>query len=388
MKRIFKQFFSMLGLEISRIKTPLTNADTSVDIDPALANVCICSPEQDAVSETFIKAHVNHINANCFFLYGGSPPSITGSGQRISDWGNDLRSGFINYLRINKIDVLLAEYGTTGANIFELCREARVPLIVYFHGFDATVHSTVNDFRAKYKDMFQYATHIFVVSKEMENRLLDLGCPKDKLINNPCAPNDSFFQIMPDYQSHQFLSVGRFVNKKAPYLTLAAFYEVYKHNQKARLIMAGDGYLKECCEHLSNHWGIDDAVSFPGNVDPDTVKRLMSESLCFVQHSITASDGNTEGTPVGILEACASAIPVVSTRHAGIKDVIIENETGLLVDELDISGMADRMIAILEDKNLAKKIGENARVHVKSNYSMRHHIGAINTAIDKTVINR
>jgi glycosyltransferase involved in cell wall biosynthesis len=69
-----------------------------------------------------------------------------------------------------------------------------------------------------------------------------------------------------------------------------------------------------------------------------------------------------------------SGLPVVSTRHAGIKDVVIEGETGFLVDESDIDGMAMHMLALAQNADLAGQMGQRAREHVAANFPMERHI--------------
>jgi glycosyltransferase involved in cell wall biosynthesis len=96
----------------------------------------------------------------------------------------------------------------------------------------------------------------------------------------------------------------------------------------------------------------------------------MQQSRVFVQHSLVPKSGDSEGTPVGIIEAGASGLPVVSTRHAGITDVVIHGKTGFLVDEGDIDGMAKYMYRILSDTELAIKMGKRARQHISDNFNM------------------
>jgi glycosyltransferase involved in cell wall biosynthesis len=104
---------------------------------------------------------------------------------------------------------------------------------------------------------------------------------------------------------------------------------------------------------------------------------MMRRARAFVQHSVRTSYGDSEGTPVAVLEAGASGLPVVSTRHAGIKDVVIEGETGFLVDEGDIEGMAAHMLTLARDADLAGRMGRRAREHVAANFSMEQHIARL-----------
>ena len=107
----------------------------------------------------------------------------------------------------------------------------------------------------------------------------------------------------------------------------------------------------------------------------------MRRARMFVQHSVEASSGDSEGTPVSIMEAGASGLPVVSTYHGGIPDVVIHDETGLLVKERDVAGMAHHMVRLLADRALARKFGHAARQRVEMHFSATRSIECLWTII-------
>ena len=96
----------------------------------------------------------------------------------------------------------------------------------------------------------------------------------------------------------------------------------------------------------------------------------MKRARAFVQHSIRPSSGDSEGTPVGVVEAGASGLPVVATRHGGIKDVVVEEETRLLVDEGDVDAMALHMTRLAADPSLAGHLGAAGRDRIAARYGM------------------
>lgn len=114
----------------------------------------------------------------------------------------------------------------------------------------------------------------------------------------------------------------------------------------------------------------------------------MRESRSFVQHSIRAFDGDSEGTPVAILEAQVSGLPVVSTTHAGIKDVVMSGETGLLVAEGNVNGMADAMIELAKSPSRAAELGKAARHRALKEYTLTQSIQKLATAIRSASGNR
>jgi glycosyltransferase involved in cell wall biosynthesis len=94
-------------------------------------------------------------------------------------------------------------------------------------------------------------------------------------------------------------------------------------------------------------------------------------------------DNDTEGTPVSILEASASGLPVVSTRHAGIPDVIIHERSGYIVEERDVEKMADYMIRLLKNPSLAKDMGSWGKENIRANFSMTRHISLLSEILLK-----
>ena len=134
--------------------------------------------------------------------------------------------------------------------------------------------------------------------------------------------------------------------------------------------MIGDGPLREECEDLAKTLGLEGVIEFSGTLAHSELETAMQQARCFVQHSVEASSGDSEGTPVAILEAGASGLPVISTRHAGIPDIVIEGETGFLVDERDFERMAEHMILLAQDPELAQRMGEAARRRIADDFSI------------------
>jgi colanic acid/amylovoran biosynthesis glycosyltransferase len=96
-----------------------------------------------------------------------------------------------------------------------------------------------------------------------------------------------------------------------------------------------------------------------------------------VQHSVVASDGNSEGMPNSILEASASGLPVVATRHAGIPEVVLDGETGFLVEERDVEGMARQMARLVMEPALAEELGRAGRKRMQESFSIDSRIARL-----------
>jgi glycosyltransferase involved in cell wall biosynthesis len=354
-----------------------------------------------AISETFIRAHAERLpGVSSVFHAHNRLPAIDGRAVFDQSWSaRAIRKGVAVVfrrelsrrvdrsweiaLRRADVDVVLAEYGTTGAMVAEPCRRIGVPLVVHFHGFDASRTETIQRFGAAYREMFDRAAAIVVVSRVMEEDLLALGCPREKLVYNPYGVDvRQFGDSAPAGSAPRLLAVGRLVEKKGPHLTLAAFARALRKRPEIRLCLIGEGALLGVCRDLAQVLEIEHAVEFAGVQPHDAVAREMQRSRAFVQHSITAADGDREGTPVAILEAGAAGLPVISTRHGGIPDVVIHGKTGLLIDERDIQGMAEHMVGLATDAQLAGELGFAAASYVRRHYTMDQSISRLARLIE------
>ena len=353
-------------------------------------NIAIFSPNQNPYSETFIQAHKNYLKGNVSYYYGGKGTmQIEGQDKLVSTatkWKyriigklNNYSYSYINEqailasLKIKTIDVVLVEYGTHAHNLLELLKTSGIPTVVHFHGYDASVSKVIENCNS-YKGVFTLAHKIIAVSRKMEQMLLNIGCPKDKLIYNVYGPQPEFEAVSPLFTKKQFISIGRFTDKKAPYYTIMAFKEVVKKHPDARLFLAGDGVLMNTCQNLVKQYQLENEVQFLGIITPKTYRNLLLESLAFVQHSIAAENGDMEGTPLAVLEASVAGLPIIATKHAGIPDVIVDGETGLLCEEHDVAAMANNMLQLLDDIEYAKQLGATGKKHILEYFSMQRHI--------------
>ena len=366
---------------------------------PAL---CIACFELGVYSETFIKDHVTRLPMPVRVLHGKPP--------HFDDEGRDLFRGTLprrildrfrqyllkthpyqlrvealtRFLRCNNVAAVMAEYGPNGVDVMEPCRWAGVPLVVHFHGFDAYVRQCLDQYQQQYAEMFQYAAAIVAVSRDMQRQLVELGAPEEKVVWIPCGVDVAIFdQAAPDEAPPSFVAVGRFVEKKGPHLTLLAFQNTLRACPEASLTMIGDGPLLGPCRHLAKALGISQAVEFTGVRGHGSVRATMQEARAFVQHSVRASDGDSEGTPLAVTEAQAAGLPVVATAHAGIKDVVVDGQTGILVAEGDVDAMAAGMIALAAAPDQAARLGQAGRKRVLENFTLEHSIKKLTAVIEK-----
>lgn len=351
-------------------------------------NICFTSPSKNAYSETFIQNLKMIIEGKIFHCYGGYFPIESEDGKLKNHFSASLvlkvlsKLGLLqkplketyleSYFKKNNIQLIIANYGQSGAQLSEISKKLGIPLIVHFHGFDASVNEVIQQNKAGYEKMFEIAKAIIVVSSEMSNKVISLGAKENKVFLMRYAPAYHFRNVNPNYQSNQLIAIGRFVEKKAPHLTLLAFKKAQETCPELNLKFIGEGELIQVCRDICFSLKIKN-VEFCGVLSPDQVAVEMGKSFCFIQHSKTAVNGDKEGTPVAVIESMAAGLPVVSTYHAGIPDVVKNNENGFLVEEGDVEGMAASIVKIFQDRNLAKSFGESNRNYIQANLTQEKY---------------
>jgi len=136
-------------------------------------------------------------------------------------------------------------------------------------------------------------------------------------------------------------------------------------------------------KNLVKSLGLENNIILLGALERKEIIKHLQTAFLFIQHSLVASNGDSEGTPVGIIEAMAAGLPVVSTRHAGIPGLVIENETGFLVDEGDINAMGDEILKIVNNRELAKSFGKKGNERILSEFTLQKHIATIDRLIEE-----
>ncbi|WP_417241150.1 MULTISPECIES: glycosyltransferase [Pseudomonadota] len=262
----------------------------------------------------------------------------------------------------------LAEFGPMGCKMMHATDRAGVRLFVHFHGYDATRLPREAGWRRHYRALFVRAEGIIAPSRFIADRLAEMGCPRNKLHVSACGISPEDFAETRRVQG-MALAIGRFVDKKAPLTTIRAWVEATQDLPDAHLHMIGDGPLLEAAHALIAELNAGGRITLHGAQPHEKVRGLLRRSSLFLQHSVTARDGDTEGLPVAILEAMASAIPVISTRHSGIPDVVREGEMGLLVDEHDIDAMVQAIRTLLKQPERAQVMGMTGAPYVRAEFS-------------------
>lgn len=281
------------------------------------------------------------------------------------------RAKIIDFLRMHDVTVVLAEFGPTGAALREVCQAEGIPLIVNFHGYDATVMPKRADIRAAYQRLSQDAAGFICGSRCFSETVAAAGISKEKIVVIPCGVRTDTFHSDAERDGRRLIAVGRLTPKKAPLVMLEAFYIARKSVPDLKLDVIGDGPLMKSCIDFVIENQLEGCVTLHGACHHDTVREMMASADIFVQHSIIAPNGDTESQGISLAEAMAAALPTVVTDHNGFSEVVLQGETGFLVPEGDVVAMGERIVALAEDAGLRWKMGKAAQSRARKTFDAK-----------------
>jgi colanic acid/amylovoran biosynthesis glycosyltransferase len=381
-----------------------TDTTTTTAKDSFAQSFRVCSVRNTAggPSETFIDAYECTLPFSVTSLYGESAlPTHAGTdvlhypGKFLRKARNAITSRLFGYdkstlcyiaaFRRLRPHVVIAQYGHVGVRVSTACRACSIPLIVFFRGYDAHADWVIERFGNQYASLFQQAFAIVAVSQAIRTKLLEMGADSEKVFYSPSGVDcNKIVASNPRIQPPHFLAVGRLVDKKGPHLTLIAFAKALQQVPGMRLTLVGEGPLASVCRDIVRSLGLQESVNLIGSRAHDEVLSLMRESRGFLQHSLVAFNGDSEGTPNSIMEASASALPVIATRHGGIPEVVLHGETGYLVQEHDVVAMSENICRIAVNPDLAYQLGIRGREHMVNNFTRKISLERLVALIDAT----
>lgn len=272
-------------------------------------------------------------------------------------------------------DIFHAHFGDVGKSWDFLKTNDRFPtdtrFVVSFYGIDAS--KVIADDPNAYDRLFEIADVVTVLSEDMRSALTEVGCPRKKTVIQPLQINESRFEFRPRQKDpnepFEIATVARFDEQKGLRYAVDAIAELVD-DYEIRYSIAGDGPLFDEIERRIHDHGIGDSVELLGWLDADEVTKLMANAHLFLLPSVTAPDGAKEGTPTVLLEAQAVGLPVVSTYHAGIPEIVGDEESGLLVPEKDVDALVAALERLLGNSDRWAEMGEEGRRRIVDNHSI------------------
>jgi len=287
---------------------------------------------------------------------------------------------FEGALRREQACLLQAHFGFTGVSMLGIKARTRLPLITTFYGADVSIRGWLDG----YARLFDQGDLFLVEGSAMLQSLVALGCPREKVILQRLGvPIDIF-----PFKQRRLDGSGRvrimiaatFRQKKGIPNALLAIERLRQRYPKLEVTLVGDsggkvGDAEEKEKILALVSRMGDRVKWVGFRSYAEYRAALYDHHIFLSPSLTADDGDSEGgAPVSLLEAQATGMPIVSTRHADIPEVVLDGESGLLSPEKDLDALTSNLERLIADPDLWGPMGSAGRVHVEKNHSIQTQI--------------
>lgn len=271
-----------------------------------------------------------------------------------------------------EFDIVQCHFGALGLKGVLLREMGAISgrIVTAFHGEDITNYPM--QFSAgHYAPLFAHGDLFLPISARWNDELAALGCPMDRVRVHRMGVSLQRFPQRPASAASdrpiRVLSVARLVEKKG---LSDAIRAVAQLRVDYEYVIVGDGPLRTTLEALARALPLTGTIRFSGSLTSDEIAGLLQTTDIFLAPSVTAKDGDIEGVPVAIMEAMATGVPVVSTRHSGIPELVQDTVSGFLAEEGDVGVLAQRVSQLAGDASLRTQMGSAGRQIIARDYDV------------------
>ena len=279
--------------------------------------------------------------------------------------------------------LLHAHFGTYGSRAVASKKKLNLPLVTSFYGLDASDKAHLKQYRRRYKLLFKEGDLFLAEGPCMRNRLIELGCPPEKVqIQRIAIPVRSieFNERQPKIKGEKvvLMFAGRFVEKKGLIPLVHAIKKASLVSGEFELRLVGDGPMNHEVRSLVNDLGLSDKVTFLGFLQHLEYLEEMRNADFFVHPSVIAENGDSEGgAPTVILEAQASGLPIISTFHADIPNIVVPGESAILCPERDIEALCESILHLVEAQEEWAGMGLVGRRFVEAKHDIEREVDSL-----------
>ncbi|MBN2549567.1 MAG: glycosyltransferase family 4 protein [Anaerolineales bacterium] len=267
-------------------------------------------------------------------------------------------------------DVYHFEFGDIAVQHLDYLKFKARPCIVSFRGADIDIYPLVHEeLKLSYRQVIEHADRIHCVSQATAHQVAQLGDPRKIFINRPSI-YASFFR--PTSFSKKYpaiiVSVARLKWKKGLTYALLAVAQLVTEFPDLRYIIIGEGPSKDELMFYAADLGIQNHVEFFGRASEESVKETLDRASVFLLASLE------EGISNAVLEAMAMEVPVVTTDAGGMAEAVTDGVEGFVVPRYDPGALAARTRQLLQDDDLRKRMGQNARQRVLRDFTIERQV--------------
>ncbi len=284
---------------------------------------------------------------------------------------------FLYFRKICKefnVRLLHVHFGYHGVKNIGLKKILNIPMICSFYGYDAFTYPRLKNNRNKYARLFDVTEKVLVLGPCMKNELIRLGCPEQKITIHHLGIDINKIRFEKRFvkkgDTLRFLIAASFVPKKGIDLALKAL-AAFKDTHNYTLDIIGDGPMKNKIFDIISEKGLNDKVKFHGYKPYEYFINLAYSCDVFIQASRTGEKNNKEGTPMAIVDVMATGMPVISTRHSDIPEMVIDGYNGYLSKENDQKSLEICIHEVFNNTEKIEELSTNSRNWVEKEFDAR-----------------
>ncbi|GJQ57452.1 MAG: colanic acid biosynthesis glycosyltransferase WcaL [Candidatus Scalindua sp. AMX11] len=281
----------------------------------------------------------------------------------------------IVFLNRKSYDVVHCHFGPKGISgaMLKDIGAIKGKVVTTFHGGDMTKFIKKNGVDV-YEHLFEKGDAFLPISDRWKNELIRLGCNERKIMVHRMGIDTNKFSLSQRTPKNtgglQILSVARLIEKKGIQYSIQAVARVLREHPNIEYKIAGDGPLRKDLEKLVRGLNIANNVKLCGWKSQEEIVELMKDADILLAPSVTGEDGDQEGIPVILMEALSQGLPVISTQHSGIPELIQDGESGFLLPERDVDGLVEKLKYLIMHQDIWPQMGQAGRKYVEGNYDI------------------
>lgn len=277
---------------------------------------------------------------------------------------------FINY------QIIHIQYGNNKHPIDKLNKTGyfKPKVILTFHGHDAFF--PLNGFitnNGYYDDLFKHANIITVNTPYLADKVLELGCPSDKLIVIPVAVDTKFFKPRENNRrvskTLKLITVGRLDIVKGQSFCIESVKMLIQKGYDVTLTIIGEGTEQKNLENLIKKYDLVNYVFLKGSQSREEIRTALWDHDIYLLMGQASISGLRESQGLATIEAQACGLPVIVFDSGGIKYTVVNNNTGFICNEFDVDRVVEKVELFYQNRELINDMGAQAAVFVKNGYA-------------------
>jgi len=271
---------------------------------------------------------------------------------------------FLYAMHFAESDVIICHFGTNGADyvfLKDIFKE-KIKYITVFHAYELTKTKFVQGY--SYKELFKKGDIFLPETFRWKKKLISLGCSEEKIIVHRNGIDMDDFKYRENGINNgniNLLTVSRLVEKKGLEYSIRGVAALIDKYPEIQYSIVGEGPLRSDIEELIQSLGMAKHIKLLGMKSTEEIRDLMTQYHIFILTSVTAKDGDQEGLPVSLMEAMMIGMPIISTIHSGIPELITDGVNGFLVPERDVSAIIKKLDYLIANENEWPQIVQKGR---------------------------